>query len=1032
MFKRLILIVGAGLLLAPLAVAAAAPPAAIQRLRPGDGADLVSGGRPAGMAKAASVDTVLVIGPWGSGALYNGQFETPDGLPAWNGWTSVDLTAPEVNHWNASNYLPVAGAWSAWCGDLAFPSCGPGDPDGGYGNDWNEALEWRGTVTDPAQPCVVDIAALVSHDSEPGYDFCRISIVLADGLTDLWTADGNTDPVPLNLQTTVLPAEYTGAGSNEVVIRFRFSSDGGWSDEDCQFPSAGAFRLDDLQIDLSNGTGFATDFEDGSLAPLTPVYGTGVGDFAKVWTGLQDLYGNADGNNSPKVAFIDDGIVVPGTGGTECITWCYGPGGYIVNNTGGLLTAVDHLHNVIRSPLLDWPELGYDAAALDMDVWEHEDLGTGSAGMFFTWDVRSTADPDSNAILAAEWFSMNYLYTGGPDWYRLHNSIGNLLEPDARWVQVQMGIYELGWAWGWTGVDGTPAPYIDNVRMTSYPYYGPALQARLTELAHDNFPAGGVLDLVNLGANSVRFDMGQPQDIFADTPQAPGDSIVVYAKPQRAGAFLVAPPRMHWLLRPNALFDPWRTSGLGTAGHLDGMPVMVSGVPLADKFCFDLPDSGFLFPGDVLHCWFEATDVVDGIVQTVTLPADTTGFSNFNDPFTFPEYCRVRALPSLRSAAAGNGALVQPDLLFWDDSGGTINTVEWHHAFRNLGFTAGVNFDIYSTSNPSNPRSQGLGGRASLAQIAGYADLIYTSGVQTGNTLSDGVTGPDRGDDIGLLTAWLELGWRDLLLMGDDLAGDLARSGGAKAAFLADWMGVSLTEDNVIDAIGGQVSPLVLREPSASFVLPDVSAWVAMSSDQSVSAGNFGGSLVTGLRRFDGVQAVAPAQRLAQFTTTSGLADQYAYSAATWRAHDGINARVVSFPYDLQAIWTPTGDNPGAPLAIRTQVLAGILDAFGQVGGPPSDVPAPAMLGARHWPNPFNPSVTISYALPHAGQLSIKVFDIRGRLVRTLADGPAAAGPGSLTWDGHDGRGEAVAAGVYFYEVRAGDKSVIGKMALIK
>ena len=104
-----------------------------------------------GLAKAAG-DTIVLMGPHGSGAPYIGNFEDAGGGPDWNGWTSRDFTVPTETWWHADTYRVVSGVYSAWCGDAAFPSCGGADPAGGYGNDWDVALEWRGTVPRPGCP----------------------------------------------------------------------------------------------------------------------------------------------------------------------------------------------------------------------------------------------------------------------------------------------------------------------------------------------------------------------------------------------------------------------------------------------------------------------------------------------------------------------------------------------------------------------------------------------------------------------------------------------------------------------------------------------------------------------------------------------------------------------------------------------------------------------------------------------------------------------------------------------------------------
>lgn len=76
---------------------------------------------------------------------------------------------------------------------------------------------------------------------------------------------------------------------------------------------------------------------------------------------------------------------------------------------------------------------------------------------------------------------------------------------------------------------------------------------------------------------------------------------------------------------------------------------------------------------------------------------------------------------------------------------------------------------------------------------------------------------------------------------------------------------------------------------------------------------------------------------------------------------------------------------------------------------------APDVLRAslRAWPNPFNPQVSIAYALPEAGPLRVQVLDVRGHLVRTLFDAPVQETRGRLIWNGRDGEGRQAASGVY-------------------
>jgi hypothetical protein len=93
--------------------------------------------------------------------------------------------------------------------------------------------------------------------------------------------------------------------------------------------------------------------------------------------------------------------------------------------------------------------------------------------------------------------------------------------------------------------------------------------------------------------------------------------------------------------------------------------------------------------------------------------------------------------------------------------------------------------------------------------------------------------------------------------------------------------------------------------------------------------------------------------------------------------------------------------------------------------------PESLVLGQNR-PNPFNPSTEIRYSLPAAGMGSLRVFDLRGKLVRTLHDGMFQAGEGSLTWNGRDDGGRSVAGGVYLYRLEVGELGFERKMLLLK
>ena len=65
------------------------------------------------------------------------------------------------------------------------------------------------------------------------------------------------------------------------------------------------------------------------------------------------------------------------------------------------------------------------------------------------------------------------------------------------------------------------------------------------------------------------------------------------------------------------------------------------------------------------------------------------------------------------------------------------------------------------------------------------------------------------------------------------------------------------------------------------------------------------------------------------------------------------------------------------------------------------------------YPNPFNPQTTILLAMRQAGPASVKIYDVQGRLVKTLVDGNLAAGRHELRWTGVDDTGRSMPSGVY-------------------
>ncbi|MBK7670076.1 MAG: hypothetical protein IPJ24_01620 [bacterium] len=971
----------------------------------------------ASTAKAAG-DTVDLMGPGGL-CPYRGDFETADARPGGagllpDGWYSVDETAP-ANHWHVDTYgvaAPLSGR-VAWCGTMALASCGAGDLAGGYNNSWNDILEFRKTVGGMA---TVRVQADLVYDTEPGYDFMTLQRRTAAS-PQFEPLTGGQGLSWDGIGTAAVDYTFTYAASElyedtDIAVAFIFSADGAWSDGDCLWPTSGAARVDNITVTV-NGVPYVENFEDGLLGPdWSPTPNTGVGDFARVWGVLGDLDDCAS-NYSKLVAFIDDGLVVPGTGGTVGGPGNdYGPpGGYIVNNTGGLLGPSYHIQNSVYSPVMTLPDPGLLGMTLAFDVYRHELLiAMDSPGIFYTWSIRTeTLDFD---IETAGWRDRNFVYYGGPRYVRSINVVDDLVVPGAGQVQLTLGVYELGYMFCWdcTGTNGTPAPYFDNVSLKVYPTTGPRLVATEIRLANDGFPAIGDIDLASLGANSVRFDMAANISARTHLRNDPGDSIWIDATPRSGGT--LDTPVLHWTFaRRNDLFDPYRT--------LPGNPVTgrvtrtASGAVVANRYNFDLPDTGMIFPGDVLHYYFAASDHVGGDTRTATMPGDISQFGN-PEALLYPGAFSVSGLPSIVNAAGD-----QPEVLFWNDFGFRGGQDEWHHALQYAGWYRGIDYDVFDTHGPSSGVGNGLGGRATISQVDGYTDMFYTAGDLSTYTLSNGDFAGDPGNDIGLLNAWLGLGNRDLFMTGDDVAQSLYTSGTAARTFLETRMGLSYLDGDIRDNIGGQVAPLAVRV-EGNPVFTTAGAWIA-----------YGGC--AGINDFDAVVPSGAAVRLAEFTAYGGVQAPYSYAAATLKAEGG--SRVVSMNHDLMYVMNPPAKYP-APPSSRTILLGNVMDYFGlnqTIWVAPAEIPdaAPRLAVAAN-PNPFNPVVTLAYTLPAPGHVVMKVFDVRGALVRTLLDGPVVTASGTVAWDGADDGGDRAASGLYFVETRSEGQVDVRKVTMLK
>jgi len=1013
----------------------------------------------------------------GSGDEYvEGKFEdalgfSPSGLSSSPGdWTAVDRSERDsgsgISTFGADllgNAGPGNHAW--WIGlEADDPRAATWESAPGYGNGWNETFHFESPpVSDPNAGQTVGLGFVFNYDTEPMYDYVYVEYQKGDSWVEVFSADGATSGISGQIvapgeqfagHVDALPIVYDGADypDDRIRIRIRFSSDYVYSDEDGLFDTMGAIQFDDVEVTAIDGT-WTEDFE-GELD--ASVFRRGESPFAGDFASLFDLMTDIDPcaeNQSAKVGFIDFGQAPPNgpgldgtvsTGGSISDDWNYGiSGGYVVNYTGGIGDPVlSPIHNEVWSPPFDWdlPGSADDAAefvgsALSFSVWEHLPLING---MFFVWHVRY-----EESGVWSPWMNEFLVYYGSdPVWTRRHFDTSELIPASADRVQIALGVRDLSIEFSFPGDDATPAPFFDDVRLVKYRIDGPVLSAEKSWLPQDAFPASGTFDVATVagrGAMDVRVDMGR--DIARNSSEAivSGDSLVVIAETVIEGAPLVD-LRLVWSLRQNPVFEAALRLDPSAAGFddfqetVDGSvttwsgsvaadPVTLEGGGVEGRFFADLPDENFMYPGDVLHFYWQAED---GEGRVSTLPADVSGYGVF-DAEGRTEYDRrwtMRALPSVAQSADRLKVLVVDDA----ETDAEIETFLAATSRRDL--IEGVDFDVYRVRDPEREDSNGIGAAAgptplgdrrgpgaTVAQIAGYEGILVLAGGQFRGVLSDGSNDywSDKGDDLGLLESFADLpGPRFVALVGDRVAESLnASTSSGGVSYLTNRLGVEFRSTDVSGRFQGtknlMVSPLLF---------------------------GLGWTVIGGCPEYALLDEIGPIGAAVSGWVYVDPQTQSPSSVSAGVVHETLGAitlnRVIHalLPYRLSLVGGGTGGYPGAD-----RLFDALFDHLTGIWvGPPLDAPVDVRdPSVDLYPNPFNPSTKIDFVLPQAGvEARVVIYDVRGQRVRVLHDGVAEVADLVLTWDGTDDRGRGVGSGVYLVRAETTGFRQTKKAVLVK
>jgi hypothetical protein len=137
----------------------------------------------------------------------------------------------------------------------------------------------------------------------------------------------------------------------------------------------------------------------------------------------------------------------------------------------------------------------------------------------------------------------------------------------------------------------------------------------------------------------------------------------------------------------------------------------------------------------------------------------------------------------------------------------------------------------------------------------------------------------------------------------------------------------------------------------------------------------------------------------------------------------------LSFPFEDVSTSDPDPDN-------QAMLISRVINWFAP---PPAgvgdglEITQGELVLGQNQPNPFESSTGISFAVPEGSRhAELVVYDVRGRVVRTLISGPPSAAENQAMWDGRDDGGAPVASGVYFYKLSVDRAAALKKMVLLK
>ncbi|HKW12846.1 MAG TPA: T9SS type A sorting domain-containing protein [Candidatus Krumholzibacteria bacterium] len=1030
--------------------------------------DVMSGDNPAaaqrnngGLNASAAATTVV---------LNSSKFDSGASCVA-NSWTTVDITQQTGDWWHVDNFTtapwagtkstggitfnPVQGTRSMWM--AALPPTGPLNTIlcgyaalPGYGNGWNQAFCSKACLAISGGPDAtkLDVAFKLKFDSEPSYDGTALEYTtdcagnvgwteIAGGTTPAAPAGGWSGPDSISVANS-----YTVSGST-VRVRLHFTADTSWSNQDGFYPGFGvavdSLKAENLAVEGFESTALGSNQSTDWQSCNTPGYGNYLALFKK-----------ATGANYEDQCLDNLGCYWAAISGSTEFYTCGNPSQPSQKVVPHVNVRGEYLSNEIWSPVMSLS--GSSGSDFRLRGTVYRDLPLDNL-IFYVWHVRTI---DTGGCPGA-WADRNFVYYGdAKNWQIDENLIGSKVNvATGASIQVAWGVLDM--CPFWCGIFGTglchsPAPYIDSVKVLRIDTIGPQWDVRDIDTFNDNFSSDGTI------TGTARIDEAIDIKPSASPTFTPGDSAIVLflldPKYQNASftttsAGLSNDPTASTFVgrnkTKNAVYGyftvtPFNATKIGPAisegpgGTANRYPYVGSvsaggktwakvrmdytytgtaAVPglgtgtqprVTQRYNIDINDNLFT-PGDTLEYFYSATSA-DG----------TTYFStNWGATSVIGD---VAANPMEVTILPAGGFNRGGDILYVDGADGFGVQPYFDGAFMDIGLANKV--DRFDVRGPSSGVSNRLGGR--VVNVANqlnacYAKIIWDSGPLS-ITLGDGTGDPEKTDDYATMNTFLNnlspgvKGNGGVMLLGDRQGETLNSYAGASAVtFRSTDMPFTLINNNHRLA------------PTSFAISPKMMFWPGRAYSDNFTL--FGGC--PGLNDFDVLGASGTSLVQMSYNTASnangGVISHQRVNG------NGATATVLQTGFSLLYVRDDELDG----ISDKAKFLHSSITFMGNILGPTIGA-GPALKNSlsQNYPNPFNPQTSIAFTIKDRGAVSLKVYNVNGELVRTLANDSRAAGSYTLVWDGHNDAGQPVSSGVYFYKLVTNNFSQTKKMVLLK